>query len=242
MKLIPEWKQVATGAWSFIFSIVNAIFLAAAAGWEQLAPEDLHLSTTTYLSIASILFAITGGSRLVQQQKLAEAIASYLKDNAGAIGKKTTAAVMAAVISTGVVFTAGWEGKENKAYWDSYGKVWTVCYGETKGVKKGDYYTDAQCKAMLEREWADYYAQMRKYFPKLITAPISVQAAAVDLGYNNGVMAVVNSKNTGGALRSGDWERFCNMLPSWNKSNGKFVRGLWNRRKDSQKLCLSGLR
>lgn len=240
--MIPEWKLIAQRAWSFLFSIANAVFLAAAAGWETFAPEDLHLETSTYLMVGAMLAAVTGGSRLIQQQKLAEAIAAYLAEQGGAISKKAAAGIMAAVLAVGVPLTAKWEGKENTAYWDRFGKVWTVCYGETKGVKKGDVYSDAECTAMLQREWASYYSQMRKAFPNLIEAPVSVQAAAVDLAYNNGTSAVANSKNTGGALRAGQWERFCNMLPQWSKSGGSFVRGLFNRRKDSQALCLSGLK
>ncbi|MEJ5899646.1 glycoside hydrolase family protein [Ochrobactrum teleogrylli] len=54
------------------------------------------------------------------------------------------------VALTATYLTVPWEGVENKAYWDSLGKVWTVCAGETKGVKKGDYYSDAKCLQMLQ--------------------------------------------------------------------------------------------
>ena len=124
------------------------------------------------------------------------AILNFFKRSAGAVGKKTAAATIAATVALGVPLAAKWEGKENKAYWDAYGRVYTVCYGETKGVKKGDTYSDAECLAMLEKSWSGYYSEMRAAFPNLITAPPSVQAAAVDLAYNVGTGAVVNSKNT----------------------------------------------
>jgi lysozyme len=55
-----------------------------------------------------------------------------------------------------------WEGRENKAYRDIVG-VWTICDGETKGVKPGMVKTDAECDAMLlRRVQNDFYAPVAK--------------------------------------------------------------------------------
>ena len=50
------------------------------------------------------------------------------------------------------------EGLRTTAYPDpaTGREPWTVCYGETAGVKRGDTYTVAQCKAMLARSLEGY--------------------------------------------------------------------------------------
>lgn len=47
------------------------------------------------------------------------------------------------------------EGMSLKAYQDGAG-VWTICYGHTLGVKRGDVATPAQCRAWLQDDlkWA----------------------------------------------------------------------------------------
>jgi lysozyme len=154
---------------------------------------------------------------------------------------KVASGIMAAVLVVGVQFTAKWEGKSNTAYWDRYGKVWTYGYGETAGATKGSYCTDEECLSMLQKRWKGFYDEMVEAFPKLSGAPISVQATATDLAYNNGTAKIKAAANTSLYLREGRWRDFCNILPAWSKSNGKFVKGLHNRRVDSRSLCLSGL-
>src|SRR5581483_1810680 len=62
----------------------------------------------------------------------------------------------------GLDFIAGFEGGESSdglfhAYWDPFGKVWTIGYGETEGVHPGMTWTKAQAeadlKSRLEREY-----------------------------------------------------------------------------------------
>lgn len=239
--MIPEWKLIAQRAWSFMFSIANAIFLAAAAGWETFAPEDLHLETSTYLMVGAMLAAVTGGSRLIQQQKLAEAIAEYLAEQGGAISKKAAAGIMAAVLAVGVPLTAKWEGTKLQAYWDPYGAVWTACTGETKGIEKGDTFTAQECRDMLQQSWSGYYTGMLRIAPPMQQAPVEVQAAVTSWAYNVGLGNAAKSTLTK-KLRARDWRGACNELPKWTRSGGRFLQGLLNRRLDERKLCLSGLK
>lgn len=152
---------------------------------------------------------------------------------------KQALGVPAAVLAVGLPFTAQWEGTELTPYWDDIGKAWTVCTGETKVPMRK--YTVAECQAMFQPSWSKYYADLVKCAPALKDAPASVAAMATDLAYNNGTAAVCNSKNTGGALKAGKWREFCNMLPQWSKAKGVRVKGLFNRRKASQAVCLEGL-
>lgn len=59
-----------------------------------------------------------------------------------------------------------WEGKRNTAYLDKIASpaVWTVCCGETRGVKRGDSYTDAQCAAMLGKGLLTYRNGLHDHF------------------------------------------------------------------------------
>lgn len=58
-------------------------------------------------------------------------------------------------LAVAVPLIAKWEGLRTEAYRDIVG-VWTVCYGETKGVRPGDLYSKAECDAMLAREVLAY--------------------------------------------------------------------------------------
>lgn len=237
--MINEWKQVATRAWSFLLAAVGAAFLAAGAIWEYFSPEELGIPSWTYLLIASAISAATGGARLLKQEDLAKAIAAYLKDQAGAIGKRTAAVSVAAVMALAVPIAGKWEGIRTEAYRDVVG-VWTVCYGETRGVKPGQSYSVAECKAMLELGLSQFRDGLLKCAPEMASAPASVQAAATSWSYNVGLGAACRS-TLAKRLRSGDWRGACNELPKWKFAGGKVWKGLVNRRADERGLCLSGL-
>ncbi|MGJ2639760.1 glycoside hydrolase family protein, partial [Salmonella enterica subsp. enterica serovar Paratyphi A] len=63
--------------------------------------------------------------------------------------KAALASGLGLVAMTATYLTQPWEGTVNRAYWDRLGKVWTICTGETKGVKPDMVMSDQQCSAML---------------------------------------------------------------------------------------------
>jgi GH24 family phage-related lysozyme (muramidase) len=144
-----------------------------------------------------------------------------------------------------VPLVAKWEGKKNTAYLDTIASppVWTVCYGETRGVKRGDTYTDAQCSAMLERGLRQFRDGLHEFFTRetrdLRLTP-ERDAAYVSLAYNAGIYAIGKSTATR-RLNAGDIAGGCSALGWWNKSGGRVVRGLVNRRADETRLCMVGL-
>jgi GH24 family phage-related lysozyme (muramidase) len=153
--------------------------------------------------------------------------------------KKTAATIVAAVMALAVPLTETWEGLRVEAYQDVVG-VWTVCYGETEGVKPGDTYTPDECKALLERRLVeDYYLPVVACAPELAQAPVEVQAAITSWTYNVGVGAACGSTLIR-KLRAGDLVGACNELPRWNRAGGRVWQGLVNRRADERGLCLSG--
>ncbi|ULB08757.1 glycoside hydrolase family protein [Cereibacter azotoformans] len=154
--------------------------------------------------------------------------------------KGIVAAAAAAALAIAVPFGVKWEGTVLTPYWDRFGKVWTVCTGETAVEMRP--YTMTECMEMHEARVGQGYARVVAAFPRLASAPPEVAAMAVDLEYNAGLGSILRAKNTSAALRDGRWRDFCNLLPSWSKSGGSFVPGLLNRRKEAQVICLRGLR
>lgn len=138
-----------------------------------------------------------------------------------------------------------WEGKRNIAYLDKIASppVWTVCYGETRGVKRGDSYTDVQCAAMLGKGLLAYRKGLHGYLSadtksKRLTP--ERDAAYVSLAYNVGIYGAGKSTAIR-RLNAGDIAGGCAAIGWWNRAGKKIVRGLVNRRADETRLCMIGL-
>lgn len=155
---------------------------------------------------------------------------------------KSSTTGLAAVIAAAAIFVGPWEGERTEAYLDRIASpaVWTVCYGETKGVRPGDSYTPQQCLDMLAASLEGYHAQLAKCVPALAAQPQGVQVALTSWTYNVGGGAACGSTLVRLA-NAGDWRGACNQLPRWDKAGGKVIRGLSNRRADEQRLCLQSL-
>ena len=156
--------------------------------------------------------------------------------------RAATTAGTAAVLAAAAAFVGPWEGERTETYLDRIASppVWTVCYGETRGVKPGDRYTSAECSKMLMAALGEYRDQLTRCVPALPQQPQGVQVALTSWTYNVGAGAACSS-TLARLANAGDWRAACNQLPRWNKAGGKVVRGLTNRRAAEQKLCLSDL-
>lgn len=138
-------------------------------------------------------------------------------------------------LATGVI--SQFEGRELRAYQDIV-HVWTICDGETKGVKPGDVATPAECDAKLARNLVTYEAGL----DRCLTAPVpgKVKVAFLSWTYNVGVGAACSSTLIRKA-NAGDIRGACDQLLVWNRAGGKYVQGLANRRAAERSLCLEGL-
>ena len=148
----------------------------------------------------------------------------------------------AAILAATAAFVGPWEGERTEAYLDRVASppVWTVCYGETRGVKAGDQYSSAECSAMLMTALGQYRDQLTRCVPTLPMQPEGVQVALTSWTYNVGAGAACVSTLAKKA-NAGDWRGACNELPRWNKAGGQVVRGLTNRRAAEQKICLEAV-
>lgn len=160
----------------------------------------------------------------------------------------TTAKMDPAVILAVEKAIIPWEGLVLTSHWDPFGKIWDICYGETKGIGPGMTKTRAECKDMLlRRVHDDYYQPIMKCSPNLAKAPTSVRASMLSGSYNFGVGAWCRS-TAKARVEAGRWTEACEAQTAFNKAGGMIVRGLVNRREmgDAQRigeaeLCVSGL-
>ena len=145
-----------------------------------------------------------------------------------------------------------WEGEHrckddwsmHCAYQDIVG-VWTVCFGETLGVKPGDRFSDRLCKLKLEHRLTyDFGVALDRYFTdETLNHRLTPYryAAYRSHSYNVGVRGTGRSTATR-RLNAGNIEGGCVALGWWNKAGGRVVRGLVNRRAEEVTLCLRDLK
>ena len=149
-----------------------------------------------------------------------------------------------AALALAVPLVAKWEGLETKAYFDTIAQppIWTVCYGETEGVRPNEVRTEAQCRAGLRRGLARYRTDLHRYYTpatKATRLPPSRDAAFVSTAWNVGVHGLGKSTAVR-RLNAGDILGACEAIGWWNKAGGRVIRGLVNRRSDEQALCRKG--
>ena len=152
--------------------------------------------------------------------------------------KKAIGVLGAGALLLATPLIAQWEGKRNDPYRDIV-NVWTVCYGDTRGVVPGQRQTDAQCTDRLYAQIADHARPVIKCVPQLMGRDAQL-AASVSLAYNIGAAGFCRS-TAAKKFRVGDWRGGCNAFYAWRYAGGKEVRGLANRRKQEIRLCLTGL-
>lgn len=159
------------------------------------------------------------------------------------IRKKVAIRATAAMFAGAAAFVGGWEGLYLKPYRDLVGVV-TVCYGETEGVKMTDApRTPQQCRDMLAAKLPRYYGEIAVCWGQEVEDALSDEEriAYVSGAYNFGSGGFCRSSMVA-RLKVGDRAGACHALRLYNRAGGKVVRGLDNRRRAEEKLCLQGAR
>lgn len=139
-----------------------------------------------------------------------------------------------------IALVGSWEGLRLTSYRDVIG-VWTVCYGETRGVKPGMRFTKQQCGDMLIDGLEDFEAGMRACLRNPDAIPDKPYVAFLSLSYNIGTGAFCKSSIARKA-NAGDLRGACDALMLYTRAGGREIKGLVNRRVDERRLCLEGLR
>jgi len=118
-----------------------------------------------------------------------------------------------AFLDVAVPLVAKWEGLRLTPYLDPVG-IPTVCYGEMQGVRRGNTYTDAECREMLARRILEYRNGLHRHFTaETRTRRLTPErdAAYASLAYNVGVAGAGASTATR-RLNAGDIPGGCEAL------------------------------
>ncbi len=138
-----------------------------------------------------------------------------------------------------IALIGGYEGLRLKSYPDVIG-VWTVCYGETKNVRKGQSFTKSECDAKLANRLVEFEQGMRRCLKNPDSIKPGPYKAFLSLSYNVGTGAFCTSSVVRKA-NAGDMRGACDALLLYNRAGGKVVIGLVNRREHERKICLGGV-
>lgn len=248
MKIITEdWAKTLKTAWS-----VHALALIGLGGLFMLLESLLPDIAPDWLgprqaAVGAVVLSVLGivGRIVVQQAAVAWAaglVRRFISSESGALKmrKRTVGGVSAAVIAMATASISVWEGTELESYWDKYGRVWTACTGETRGIGPNMTFTAEECRSMLDARVIEFHGELSACISNFNEAPATVQAATVSWAYNVGSGAACRS-TLAKRLRAKSYTAACNELPRWNRAGGQVLRGLVNRRVSERKLCLSGI-
>jgi GH24 family phage-related lysozyme (muramidase) len=135
----------------------------------------------------------------------------------------------------GIELIKSFEGCYLKAYWDRWGKVYTIGYGHTgKDVFKGLKITHQQAENLLKQDVKRFenYVNNQKYVPLKLNH--NQFDALVSFSFNMG------QKNLKELVGKNSLSKIANDLLLYKYSGGKILRGLIRRREAEKRLFLNG--
>lgn len=156
------------------------------------------------------------------------------------VPKKVLIGASAATFVAAAAFVTPWEGIYTRPYNDIVG-VRTVCIGETENIQERKYSVD-ECKALLAQKLPRYYGEIAQCWGQDVENNLTdnMRIAFVSGAYNFGSGAFCKSSMVR-LLKAGDRRGACHALRLYNRAGGRVVKGLDNRRRAEEKLCLGGI-
>lgn len=145
------------------------------------------------------------------------------------------------VSKKGLAEIAGSEGFRSKAYWDPFGHVWTIGYGETRGVRAGQTTTRAAAlKKLIARVNRDYLAPVLRFCHDEGFRPKQGEADAfASLAYNVGPGVFRRGEKMGDAVASGDRRRIADTFLAYDHAGGQRLLGLTLRRRRERRMFIN---
>ena len=135
---------------------------------------------------------------------------------------------MSAVVPSARLLVMQFEGCPLQAYWDRYGRCWTIGWGHTgTDVAPGLAWTQDQADAVLDQDLAQAAHLLALYSPT-VSKPGQV-AALTDFIFNLGPIAYRNS-TLRQVVNAGQWMSAKTEILRWDHSSGTVVPGLLRRR------------
>ena len=136
------------------------------------------------------------------------------------------------ISQNGLKLIEEFEGCKLTAYQDSVG-VWTIGYGHTKGVKKGQVITKEQAEHYLQSDVAKAEKNVNSYYDRYNWTQEEFDAL-VSFAFNIGSINQLVANGTRTILE------ISNKILAYNKAGGKVLAGLTRRREAEKKLFDSG--
>lgn len=138
------------------------------------------------------------------------------------------------ISSKGIELIKSFEGCRLSAYKCPAG-VWTIGYGHTLGVTKGQKITAQQAEDLLKGDLEVFEDNVDTHDLNLT---IGQYDALVSFSFNVG-MTALNRSTLLKKLKAGDTQGSADEFLKWNKAGGKVLLGLIARRKAERRLFLS---
>ena len=135
----------------------------------------------------------------------------------------------------GVSHIKRWEGLRCDAYLCP-AKVWTIGYGHTKGVRRGDNVTPAEAEQLLKEDLQQFEEGVRR----MVKVPLNQGQydALVSFAFNVGLSALSRSALLR-YLNQGKYQEAGLQLHRWVYAKGKKLEGLVRRRNAEHDLFVS---
>ena len=136
--------------------------------------------------------------------------------------------------AAGLVGILSHEAFKSQAYHDVVG-VDTIGFGTTEGVKDGDKITVEQALIRALNDVSKFEGALKK----CVVVPLNQNEydAYISLSYNIGSGAFCKSTLVK-KLNQLDYAGACSEILRFNKAEGKFNKGLDNRRREEYDLCI----
>lgn len=114
--------------------------------------------------------------------------------------------------------------------------IWTIGYGHTKNVKKGDTWTQEQADKALEQDIETYRKAVLIACPALANYPNRL-AACISLAYNIGTGAFTSS-SVARYIRRGEYRAAADAFGMWIYAGKQKLPGLVTRRQREKEVFL----
>jgi GH24 family phage-related lysozyme (muramidase) len=254
-RLVTDWQRVLLSSLSFWMQVAGLLVLILPELRYYWTGEDYDPKVAWWLGVGFLVAGIAGR---VYQQGLSWwrewlriagivvvviALALLFAGQVRAASLTADPATEAQTLDIAVPFIAQEEGMRLVAYRDAVG-IPTIGFGHTAGVHMGMTITRSQALEMLRQDTAQHRTGLHRYFIATTInsrLPPTRDAAYTSAAFNCGVAAIGKSTATR-RLNAGNITGGCEALTWWNKAGGRVLRGLFERRKREQALCMIGAR
>ena len=138
----------------------------------------------------------------------------------------------------GLDFVKSFEGLRLEAYWDKDGKVWTIGWGHTRGVKKGQVITKEQAEQFIRDDLAPIERHLTADLGEDGVLQCQFDALCSWIFNLRDGIRQYNTSTLRRKLKGGDYKGAANEFPRWCRSGGVVMNGLQRRRNAERAMFL----